>query len=80
MGQSLLYAAVAPIGDHDVDMREEEIVGNEPPRRTLAGRPVRSGAGSGPPVVATNRRSSPPNASAAGMSRRCRSALSSVPW
>ena len=49
-------------------------------RRTLGGRPRRSGAGSGPPVVATTSTSSPASARVVSSRRRPRSALSSVPW
>ena len=54
--------------------------GTKRSRRTLAGSPRRSGAGSGPPVVATTSTSSPARARVVTNRRRPRSALSSVPW
>ncbi len=48
--------------------------------RTFAGSAARRGSGSGPPVVATTKRSSPARASMVGRSRRPGSALSNVPW
>ena len=81
VGQRLLHAAVAPVGDHDVDVGQQEVVGDEalqahvrrqaPPQRLGVGP---AGGGDDEQVVVA------PGRGSSRSSSRPRSALSSVPW